>query len=119
MLYPAGGAPDGSDHAPAIGIIEIHKEPAELPDDAARLGCLTGGPSDEPPLQWVMQLLLVDGASPQQVLALTREAASIAARYGLLPLGECEPERAMPPPGAAPSSERWFDVACYGKTVGR
>ncbi len=114
VLYPASGA---RDHAPAVGVIEIRKDCAELPEDAARLGGMAPGPADEPPLQWVLQLLLLDGISPEQVLARAGEARSVAARFGLLPLGECEPERATPPPDAAPSGERWFDVACYGKMV--
>lgn len=118
VLYPASGAPGARDHAPAVGVIEIRKDFAELSDDAARLGRVTPGPSDEPPLQWVLQLLLVDGASREQVQARAGEARSIAACYGLLPLSECEPERAVPPSDAVPSGGRWFDVTCYGKTVG-
>lgn len=117
VLYPVPGTAGMPDHAPAVGLIEIRKSLADLADAAARLGRFAAGPAEEPPLQWLLLLLLLEGESPEEVLVRQSEAAAIAARFGLLPLGEAAPERAAPVSVAA-AEARWFDIACYGRAIG-
>jgi hypothetical protein len=115
VLYPAtSGATPAC--PPAVGVIEIRKDVEELQDDVRRLDRMAAGAPAQPPLQWVLEVVLIDGASREQVVERDREAKAVAARYGLAPLTPCEPESAALYPAAV--EDGWFDVVCYGRAIG-
>lgn len=119
VFYPAEAGGHTRDASRPVGLIEIRRNVQEMQDDIKHLSRLADAVAGWPPLQWVMELVFIDGSEPERVIQRQRQATAVAQTYGLTQLTPCEPEAAPLHDGAADAHDAWFDLACYGRAIAR